>query len=173
MGQYLDLLCDAAPTAPSARIPTRDISDQSPERGVQSLLSLISQPKDEAANVPSYRAKIEETAPADHQWWRKLFEMRARRYYGLYERDAAERLAWGELQNRWHMTHGARVRRALCAGCGKRIEVANALDLIDGTLVHLTDDYECLRRYGEHWRGAATRALVAMGVRPPAGEDVG
>jgi hypothetical protein len=43
----------------------------------------------------------------------------------------------------------------------------------DGNRVHLDDAHglDCVIRYGERWRGAATRALVAMGLRPPEGGD--
>jgi hypothetical protein len=90
--------------------------------------------------------------------WRNLFAKRAA--------IRGEHLAWGELQNRWHMTHGKRVPRHLCAGCRWPIAGA-ALDLIDGCRVHDTDDHACLIHYGERWRTAATRALVAFGLTPP------
>jgi hypothetical protein len=75
-------------------------------------------------------------------------------------------LAWGELQNRWHMAHGKRVPRHLCAGCRKPISNAAALDLIDGCRVHDTAGHHCLIRWGACWRSAATRALAAMGLTP-------
>jgi hypothetical protein len=40
---------------------------------------------------------------------------------------------------------------------------------MDGNRVHLADGYDCLIRYGARWRGAATRALIAMGLVPPPG----
>jgi hypothetical protein len=104
--------------------------------------------------------------------WRNLFVERAA--------IRGERLAWGELQNRWHMTHGKRVPTALCAGCRRPIgelrdreksdisEKRAPLDLIDGNRVHDAAAHDCLIRYGERWRGAATRALVAMGLSAPA-----
>jgi hypothetical protein len=55
-----------------------------------------------------------------------------------------------------------------CAGCGEAIGEGLALDLADGSRVHL-DDLDCLLDYGTRWRRAATRALVAMGLPPPAG----
>jgi hypothetical protein len=41
--------------------------------------------------------------------------------------------------------------------------------MIDGNRVHLAI-LDCLIRHGERWRAAATRALIAMGLQPPAGE---
>jgi hypothetical protein len=59
------------------------------------------------------------------------------------------RLAWGDLQNRWHMEHGERVPRHLCAGCGKLIGGLPALDFIDGNRVHDADGHDCLIAFGE------------------------
>jgi hypothetical protein len=109
---------------------------------------------------------------SDPEFWRDLFAERTaiRQFDGGYSRAEAERLAWGELQNRWHIAHAERVPRHLCAACRRPI-VGPALDLIDGNRVHDADGHECLIRYGERWRGAATRALVAMGLRPPADSE--
>jgi hypothetical protein len=104
----------------------------------------------------------------DPPLWRDLFEERAA-IRQFDDRTAADRLAWGELQNRWHMAHGPRVPQHLCAGCRRPIGEAAALDLIDGNRVHDAAGHDCLIRWGERWRGAATRALVAMGLRPRAG----
>jgi hypothetical protein len=102
--------------------------------------------------------------------WHNLYEDRAaiREFDGHYTRAEAELLAWGEIENRWHLQHGERVPRDLCAGCRKPISNAEALDLIDGARVHLANSNECLIRHGERWRAVATRALKAMGLRPPA-----
>lgn len=93
-----------------------------------------------------------------------------RQYDGGYSRDEAESLAWGELQNRWHMARGERVSRVFCAGCRRPIGGEEALDLIDGNRVHLAT-LDCLIRHGERWRRTATQALVRMGLQPPVGED--
>jgi hypothetical protein len=106
--------------------------------------------------------------------WHDLYEERAviREYDGGCSRAEAERLAWGELQSRWHIENGERVPRDLCAGCRKPIGNARALDLIDGNRVHLDDQNVCLIRHGNRWRAVARRALAALGLRPPAtGED--
>jgi hypothetical protein len=106
------------------------------------------------------------TEPAD---WRDLYEERAaiRQYDGRYSRAEAEALAWGAMQTRWHVEHGERVSRDLCAGCRRAIGTEKALDLIDGNRVHIGEDNACLIRHGERWRAAAMRALVALGLRPP------
>jgi hypothetical protein len=75
----------------------------------------------------------------------------------------AEKIAWAEMQNRWHMEHGERVSRDLWAGCRRPIEAATALDLIDGNRVHADDGNSCLIRHGERWRAAARRALIGAG----------
>ena len=84
--------------------------------------------------------------------------------------EEATELAWGDLQNRWHRQHGKRFPVWQCAGCREPIGGAPALAMIDGNKVHL-DEIDCLIRYGQHWRGEATQALVTIGLRPPAGKD--
>jgi hypothetical protein len=46
-----------------------------------------------------------------------------------------------------------------------------ALELPDQNRVHLDDALGCLIRYGQRWRGDATRALVAMGLPKPETDD--
>jgi hypothetical protein len=108
--------------------------------------------------------------PAD---WRDLYEERSaiHQYDGHYSGAEAEPLAWGEMQNRWHAEHGERVSRDFCAGCRRPIGTAAALDMIDGSRVHLDGGNACLIRHGKRWRAAATRALMALGLCPPAGVD--
>jgi hypothetical protein len=88
----------------------------------------------------------------------------------FHDPDEAARLAWGEMVLRWHQQHGERVPGSRCAGCDEPIANAPAMDLGFGSRAHL-DDLHCLIRYGKRWRGAATRALVAMGLKPLADED--
>jgi hypothetical protein len=118
---------------------------------------------------PARVAPLHQRDGAD--WWRDLYQQRIamRQYGGLHDRAAAEQLAWGELQNRWHMRYGQRISRRRCAGCGGRICGAT-LDLIDGARVHLAAGNDCLIHYGKRWRGVATLALVDLGLTPPAGE---
>jgi hypothetical protein len=108
---------------------------------------------------------------ADPATWRDLYDERSaiRQYDGHYSRAEAEALAWSEVQTRWQMECGERVSRDLCAGCRRSIGTEKALDLIDGTRVHLDDENACLIRHGKRWRTAATRALMALGLRPPVG----
>jgi hypothetical protein len=86
----------------------------------------------------------------------------------LRPQHEAEWLAWGELEDRWNKLHGERVAPDLCCGCRRPIGDVEALDLADGNRVHF-DDLDCLLQHGERWRHAATRALVTLGLRPPAG----
>jgi hypothetical protein len=106
----------------------------------------------------------------DPRYWHELHEERSafRQYDGGYCREEAERLAWGELQNRWHMARGERVPNHVCAGCRCPTLNGETLDLIDGCRVHVGGgEVDCLVLWGEHWRSAATLALMAMGLRPP------
>ena len=79
--------------------------------------------------------------------------------------EAAE-IAWGEMVNRWHKRHGERVPPGICAGCRRPIGNSAVLPLGGGAGVH-TATLECIVAYGDHWRSAATEALVAMGLTPP------
>jgi hypothetical protein len=107
----------------------------------------------------------EETA-ADHaEDWCAFLEERAafREYEGGYSRREAERLAWDELECRWHRVCGDRVSRDQCAGCLRPIDAVEALDLDDGCRVHLA----CVTRYGKRWRETAAEGLATLGLRPP------
>jgi hypothetical protein len=108
-------------------------------------------------------------AAADRVRWRDMYEERAaiRQYDGGYPRAEAERLAWGAMENRWHLEHGERVPRDICAGCRRAVGEAEALDLIDGDRVHMKG-YRCRTAYEERWRSAATTALIVLGLQPPA-----
>lgn len=103
------------------------------------------------------------------EWWRDEYEERAaiREFDGRYTRAQAERLAWGELENRWHSEHGERIPLDVCAGCRQRIGRSPALDVGDGTRVHDVPDHACLIQFGKRWRACATQALVEMGLKPP------
>jgi hypothetical protein len=122
-----------------------------------------------AATIRS--AAVDETRGSDQaEYWVASFAQRAAKWgLGGRPRAEAERVAWAEAQNRWHLRHGERVPRHICASCGMPVGAAAALDLIDGSRVHLDDENACLIRYGERWRAAATWALMALGLRPPAG----
>jgi hypothetical protein len=116
-------------------------------------------------NKPEVVAALAE--PAD--WRTRHHEALA--YWGaLHPADETARLAWGELQNRWHRLHGEKVPEWQCAGCDEPIGGLPALDLGDGNREHL-DRLDCVIRYGARWRGAATRALVYIGLQPPIDGD--
>jgi hypothetical protein len=118
-----------------------------------------------AAHKPEVIVALDEATgwPARH---REALE----HWDALHPADEAAQLAWGELQIQWNKLHGIRLPEWQCDGCGEPIGGVPALDLGDGSRVHF-DRLDCVIRYGERWRGAATRALVAKGLRPPAGEN--
>lgn len=103
--------------------------------------------------------------------WGDRFEERAahRQHDGYRTRAEAERLAWAETENLWHLQHGERVAREWCAGCRGLIGGVPALDLIDGNRVHDRAGNDCLIRHGARWRAAATAALLSLGLTPPGG----
>jgi hypothetical protein len=70
------------------------------------------------------------------------------------------------------MANGERVAHHLCAGCCRPLNEAPTLDLIDGSRLHDAAGHACLIRWSEHWREAATRVLLAMGL-PPSADDGG
>jgi hypothetical protein len=109
----------------------------------------------------------QEEVATDASLWIGRFEERNAHRHPVCPRAVAERLAWAEIEARWHLERGERVPPELCAGCREPIGEAKALDLIDGCRVHLRPDHNCLIRYGGRWRAAATRALVLMGLTPP------
>lgn len=142
--------------------PTSDYKAQNRRDALAIVTNVPFVTASEEADMPN--AGPNQTVEFD---WRDLFEERTaiRQFDGGYSRVKAERLAWAELQNRWHMAHGERVPPDLCAGCRRPIGGAPTLDLIDGCRVHSADS-DCLIRHGERWRMTATRALLALGLRP-------
>jgi hypothetical protein len=108
------------------------------------------------------------TALADATSWRARHR-EALAYWGtLHPAEEAARLAWGEMQNRWHQLYGARAPEWRCAGCGKPIGGLPSMALADRNRVHV-DKFGCLERFGERWRGEATAGLRALGLAPPEG----
>jgi hypothetical protein len=75
-------------------------------------------------------------------------------------------LAWGELEDRWHQLHGARITGWQCAGCGEPIGGRPALQFADGNRVHF-DRIGCVLAHGNRWRAEARAALTALGLDPP------
>jgi hypothetical protein len=90
----------------------------------------------------------------------------------LHPADEAARLAWGELEDRWHRLHGARVPEWQCSGCGVPIGRLVALDLPDGNRVHFDDSLDCLFSFGKRWRSEATAGLRALGLELPPGFEL-
>lgn len=113
---------------------------------------------------------------SDAAWWRRHFIIRTidRGRGGTRPHAKAAWLAWGELECRWHGLHGHRLPEWQCAGCDAPIGGLPALRLSDGNRTHI-DNLDCLTRYGERWRGAATAGLKAMGINPPSedGDRIG
>jgi hypothetical protein len=103
------------------------------------------------------------------EFWRNMYEERAaiREYNGGYLRSEAELLGWRELQCRWHMAHCQPAAAGVCAGCDQPIGNENVIVMLDGNRVHDRNGHACLIRYGQRWRDAATKALIALGLRPP------
>jgi hypothetical protein len=99
--------------------------------------------------------------------WRARHREALAYWSAFHPADEAAVLAWGEIENHWHMQLGERVPHWQCAGCHEPIGDIEDLVLADGHRVHF-ETLNCLLRYGERWRVAATRALVAMGLRAPA-----
>jgi hypothetical protein len=103
----------------------------------------------------------------DASWWREWFAAKAVQWFvGDRDWDAAQRLAWGDLENEWHHQHGKRCPSWQCAGCDAPIGGSYALHLPDGNRVHFAL-FDCLIRFGKSWRGDARKALIAFGLGPP------
>jgi hypothetical protein len=90
-----------------------------------------------------------------------------REFDGGYSRVEAERLAWSEVELRWHLLYGECVPRNVCADCCEPFDDAEALDLIDGSRVHLGRERRCLELWRQKWRAAATSGLQAIGLKCP------
>jgi hypothetical protein len=122
---------------------------------------------------PDLIARIRKAKPAlllvltEADDWRARHRGAIAYWSALHPAAEAARLAWGELEDRWHRLHRARMPEWQCAGCGELIGGAAALDLADGARVHV-ETLNCVLRYGERWRRAATEALSAIGLEPPA-----
>ena len=111
-------------------------------------------------------ATLAPEAIEDRRWHEQFTALTFAWGAGKRDWEAARRLAWGELQNEWHKTHGRRWPAWLCAGCERPIGVLDAIDLPDGSRVHF-GPIDCMINYGLRWRGDAQRALIALGLTPP------
>ena len=67
------------------------------------------------------------------------------------------------------MQYGERAPHWQCAGCREPIGGLQALDLADGSCVHLdgTHGLSCLLSFGKRWRREAAAGLRALGLYPP------
>jgi hypothetical protein len=100
--------------------------------------------------------------------WRARYR-EALAYWGvLHPADEAARLAWGDMQARWHRLHAAKALEWQCVGCGEPIGGLAALELADGNRVHLGESLDCLFDFGARWRSEATTGLQVLGLDPPA-----
>lgn len=90
---------------------------------------------------------------------------------GFHAPSEAARLAWGEMENRWHQAYGERIPCHVCAGCGKLIGGLPALEVGHGMRVHI-GELDCVIRFGQRWRKAATAALHGFGLDPPTEFDL-
>jgi hypothetical protein len=102
--------------------------------------------------------------------WRTQYREAMAHWGALHPPVEAAGLAWGELQACWHRLHGERAPEWQCAGCGAPIGGLPALTLSDGARVHF-ERLDCVIRYGERRRHAATAGLRALGLDPPANLD--
>jgi hypothetical protein len=86
-----------------------------------------------------------------------------------YSRAEAWRIVWGDAEDEWHKRHGAVPAPDRCAGCGERLMPGEGLELPDGAVVHRGNPevVACPAVYGAQWRGAASVALMAMGLMRP------
>ncbi len=162
-------------TTPIQRVPEVTLVTRHPKAALPENSLIIQRRNPGNPRNPAIERSADARRVADPAWWCDQVAQRATHWEvgGKRPRLDAERLAWGELENRWNLAHGERVSRELCAGCRRPIGTEAALDLIDGNRVHDRDrdGNDCLIRHGERWRAAATRALTAMGLQPPAEED--
>src|SRR5262245_9780040 len=107
------------------------------------------------------------TRSTEARRWRERFTARTFEWSnGERDWEAAKRLAWGDLENEWHEFLGQRRPSWQCAGCNAPIAGSQALNLPDGNRVHF-EPIDCLIRFGRRWRGDASEALVALGLKPP------
>jgi hypothetical protein len=100
-------------------------------------------------------------------YWQKRFTGRTFEWFnGKRDWNAAQRIAWGDLQNEWHELHGQRWPKWQCAGCKKPIGGVAAIDMADGNRVHF-EPIECAINFGRQWRADADAALTALGLKRP------
>jgi hypothetical protein len=117
--------------------------------------------RDEAAAGP-----VGDDVTAWRSWMRSRLGMWLAR--GLLPSNAL-RTVWSEAENAWHLQHHPVANPDRCAGCREWMLDGPGMRLVDGAVVHFgnPDRFDCLLIYGEIWRGAASAALVALGLKSP------
>jgi hypothetical protein len=66
------------------------------------------------------------------------------------------------------MAHCEPAAAGICAGCQQPIGSDDVIVMIGGNRCHDRAGHACLIRHGERWRNAATAALIALSLQPPA-----
>jgi hypothetical protein len=160
--EALTLLRQATAAGLIVRAEGTDLVVQGPKRAERIAIMLL----DHKPTVMKALAKLGLRARAQPTEWQVRHGEALAFWRGLRPEDLAVRIAWGEMVNRWHKLYGERHPPWRCAGCGDPIGDMAVLSLSDGCNVHL-NTLACLISYGERWRNAATRALIAMGLKPP------
>jgi hypothetical protein len=112
--------------------------------------------------------------PSEAPCWRRRFVIRTieRELGGYRSHPDAELLAFGDMTVEWHRRHGVRPDPRRCAGCDDELpDFAGIVVDRDNVRVHFdaVRRDECIIAYGQRWRGAAARALIAMGLPVPPG----
>ena len=93
--------------------------------------------------------------------WRRLY------FKALGELGTPGR-AWNKVALAWYVARGMAIPRNLCAGCGKPLDGAEAIDLWPhGERAHI-GGYECVIAYGRRWRVTVATALIGHGIPIPA-----
>jgi hypothetical protein len=117
------------------------------------------------ATVRTADSPVGDGLPAWQAWMRRRYAYWLRRF----SRAEARRIVWGEAEVEWHKRHGAVPDPNHCAGCGEWLPAGEGLRLLDGAVVHVGDPevIECPAVYGAQWRGAASVALMALGLMRP------
>jgi putative DNA primase/helicase len=114
-----------------------------------------------------------DSPPTDHAAdWRELYEESAaiRQFEAGYPKPIADRLAYGELTEKWCERHPAQTDPNRCAGCGGMLGI-DVLSLADGARVHFEPhrEFRCLIDYGLVRKRRAVAALAKLGLAPPWG----
>jgi hypothetical protein len=109
--------------------------------------------------LAEYKAEVMAALATD---WRRLYSE------AITELGTPHR-AWSKVATAWYVAQGTPTPGDLCAGCGRPLDGAEALDLWPhGERAHAGDRYKCTIAYGRRWKAAAARALSAIGIPTPA-----